>query len=618
MKGRIKRFISLVLGFVLSLSLFTACGGNSGNKTILKIGVFNGGLGYQWAVTLESQFESLYEDVSFEPGKKGVDVQINPQKDLFKVDAIKSAIKNNSNPEDIYYTCYEFYKEFAKEGLVLNITDTVQEKVYLPNGELADMTYNPETKKYELNEGAQAPTMSIEDKMYDFFDDAFYMDNKMADFDNNGQADVSVGYYALPYETSISGFVYDHDLFEEYGWLTFSGKDGLPKTMDEFFELLDLIYGADMIAWTGHFSNYWQGWLSSFYAQYEGYDNAVLSYTYDGTYTFPQSSVDMIENDYPEFLDGLVDANNAIKNQDGTYTVTIKPENAWLLAYQPSKMELLKVLRDLTDPLYFNPALHNTGSTYDVIQRDYVWSKLAGMRIAMIQEGEWWENEARSYFNTTGGYGSRDFRFMPMPMIDGQALEDTHVFASANAGTHLVVNGKTKKAELCRLWLQFSHTESALETFTLANGAVRDAFKYDLSDTQLNQLTPFARNVYDIKTNTNDNIQVLRASPYANSHAFANNTPMGGIHDGFSTLLSGAYGSWDAIGGNEFSFFFNHAGDLEDNYVTVDEFLYGKDDYFISSSKTEARYGAIGPNGYYNKTKWENNYQTWFSNLTIK
>ena len=617
MKGKMKRIVSLLLGLVLSLGLFTACGSKN-NRTILKIGVFNGGLGHAWALTLEQQFESLYSGVSFEPGKMGVDVQINPQKELFAVASIKSAIKNNSNPEDIYYTCYEFYKEFAKEGLVLNITDTVQEKVYLENGELADMTYNPETKKYELKEGAVAPTMSIEDKMYDFFDKAYYMDNKMADFDNNGQADIKLGYYALPYETSISGFIYDYDLFKNSGWLDFSGKDGVPGTMEEFYELLDEIESANMIAWTGHFSNYWEGWLASFYAQYEGYDDATLVYTYDGEYTFPLKSVALIEQDYPEYLDSLVSGNKAVKNQDGTYTVTITPENAWLLVYQPSKLEILDVLRTLTNPMYFNPALHTTGIDNRGVQQGFVWSMLEGQRIAMIQEGEWWENEARTDFRTTGGYGSRDFRFMPMPVIDGQADPSRQVFAAANAGTHLVVNGKTKKAELCKLWLQFSHSESALETFTLANGAVRDAFKYDLDDTQLATLTPFARNVYDIKTNDTDNIDVLRASPYAHSHSFANNTPMGGIHDGVSTLLSGAYGSWDAIGGNEFSFFFKHAGDIADNYVTVDEFLYGKEDYPISDKESELRYGAIGPNGYYNKTRWESNYRTWSTNLTIK
>lgn len=606
MKKLIK-ILAVTLCCIISLSVLPACGGGGkSNATVLKIGVFNGGLGYKWAEDLAIAFEEKYEGVSFEPGKEGVDVQINPQKDLFKVESIKSAISNNSNAEDIYYTCYEFFKEFAKEGLALNITDVVDEKVYLDNGELADMTYNPDTKKYELAPGAVAPTKSMSDKMTDFFKDSYYMTTKHVDFTGDGIADIPEGYYALPYETSISGFIYDYDLFEEQGWLDYDGVDGVPDTMEDFKDLLERIEQANMIAYTGKYGNYYYGWRAGYIAQYEGFENAALNYTFDGEYTFNADSVQIINQDYPTALEEEVGKNRAVANTDGSYTVTIVPENAWLLIYQPSKAKYVEDMRDIVDSRFFLSELHEQSYDYEMIQQGFVWSKLekeGAKRIAMIHEGEWWENEARSFFNITGGYGSRDFRFMPTPYIEGQFDEDVRSFGAHNAGTHLIVNGRTKQAELCRLWLQFSHSESALEKFTLTNGAVRDAFEYDLSDEQLQELTPFGRNVYNIKTNKNDNIEIYRASAYLNAHDFSVFNPMGGFEYDIWTLMSGKHGSWDAIGSSVFSYFFAHAGDVTDNYVSAEEYLYGDG----------TTGGTLGANGYYNKEYWETTYKTWFT-----
>ena len=84
------RFLSLASTLIITAGCFAGCGGGSSGgsskKTELKIGVFNGGLGYAWADQLAEKFEEKYKDVSFETGKTGVDVIIDPQKELFRVD----------------------------------------------------------------------------------------------------------------------------------------------------------------------------------------------------------------------------------------------------------------------------------------------------------------------------------------------------------------------------------------------------------------------------------------------------------------------------------------------------------------------------------------------------
>lgn len=588
MKSKKMRVLSLTGAALLSLGCIAGCGQTSGggdkNKTVLKIGVFNGGLGYQWAQELETAFEEKYKDVSFESGKCGVDVQIDPQKELFKVDSIKAAIEQNTSANDIYYTCYQFYKAFANTGLVYNLNDILNEKVYLDNGELADMTYNAETKQYVLKEGAAAPTKSLSDKMGQSWKDAFYYDDNQA---------ITAGYYAIPYETSLEGFIYDYDLFQEKGWLVYDGIDGTPDTIEDFLDLLDVIKSADMIPYTFGDQGYWKGMQSAYMAQYEGYENAALNYTYRGEYTFRNLS----ESARNVFTKEFCSENAITDNGDGTYTVDISPSNAWLLAYQSGKDSYINFMRDITDPDYFDNSVFQESYDYTQAQTTFVLSKLGKKnqkRIAMIFEGEWWENEARTNFNYTGGYGTRDFRFMALPKIDGQIDSSVRSIGASLMGTDLVVNAKSDKLDLCRLWLQFSHSESALETFTLCTGAVRNAFEYDLSEEQQASLTKFGQNVYKIKKGLGEyaNVNLVYPATYNKSNAFYNNTQMGGFGDAISSLCMGKYGTWDATGTFMIDWFTKHAGVIGNAWVSADTFI-------------EEMYK------YYSKAQWSSAFAAW-------
>lgn len=559
------------------------------NATQLKVGVFNGGLGHDWALTLEKEFEERYANVSFEPGKMGVNVVINPQKDLFKTTTIKANIQQNSSPEDIYYTCYEFFREFAKDGVALNMTDIVQENAYTADGEIADFTV--ENGKVVYTNAAK----SLESKMTDFHKEAFYMTGSTLDANGNGvytdEVDIDEGYYALPYETSLTGFIYDHDLFEYEGWLDYNGINGLPGTMEEFFHLLDRIKRADMIPFISGPSNYWYGFTAAFLAQYEGEEAAQLTYTYDGEYTFDATQAAIIKKQVKELHPDKIDieAQSYITvNADGSYTATITPESAYLLAYMPGQEAYVDFCRQVATPGYFDANMHDTSYTFDKIQSVFVRSALGGKgqkRIAMLFEGEWWENEARASFNYTGGYGIRDFRFMPIPQIDGQKT-DGYSIGTSTAGTNLFINAKTKQKELCRLWLQFAHSEHALEVFTLANGAVRNAFEYDLSADQLATLSKFGQSVYKLKKGLDEyqDVTVYAPSAYLQCHDFYNICPMGGYASELGCSLNGGFTEWQSVSGTWASMY-GHAGDLNNAYWEADDFMQGVYEHYTKNWK---------------------------------
>lgn len=517
-----KKIIAAALA-AITVTAMTGCGGGAGgtsgggkpadtkNKTTLNVGVVNAGTGYAWAEKVARAFEEKYANVSFEEGKTGVYVDINPQKSEFTPTAIEAAIKNEQNAEDIYFTTYLLEKSLAKKGVIANIDDIVYEKAYTANGEIAE--YDPTTKTYI---GA---TQSIYDKMADVHKVSHNLSESVI---------TGGGFYSLPYEDHLSGFIYDYDLFKEKGWLSYDGIDGLPDTEDDFFDLMDRIVDAGMIPYvTGNVSWYMaDGFQDAFFAQYEGYENAELCYTYDGEYTFAK-------DDLPSSIVNEIKSEEWFEETADGYKVQITAENAWILIYQPSKSAYARFMRKLTDPKYFDYKNYFKGTfSYSEAQQTFIMSKLGKQnqqRIAMIQEGEWWENEARFSFNYTGGYGSREFRFFPLPEIEGQKT-DTRSLGNYSRGTDIVVNAKTKQLELCKLFLQYVHSESALETFTMETGTTR-MYKYDLSDEQLKNLTPFGRNVYEIKLSGKSQVTIYTATDEtcANDFYKAGEYTMGGM-----------------------------------------------------------------------------------------
>ncbi|MDY3723929.1 MAG: extracellular solute-binding protein [Candidatus Borkfalkiaceae bacterium] len=557
MKNKILKFTSLALATLLTTASVGCSGGggknstkNYGDKTVLNIGVFDGGLGHAWAEAVAEKFEEKYANTSFEEGKMGVYVDINPQKELFKVASIRAAIEQNTAAEDIYYTCYQFNREFADDGLVLNLNDIINEKVYTESGELADMEFDYKTGKQTLKNGA-APTKSILDKMADLPKRTFNY--------TTSAKNITPGYYALPYENSAAGFIYDHDLFQEEGWLDYDGIDGLPDNLDDFFDLLDRIVAADCIPYTEGLGYYWKMLDCSFIAQYEGEEAAKLNYTYDGEYTFPGDK----------------------------QPTKITPANAYRLAEQPGKEKYIEFMRKLTTVGYFSPDIVKIGYNFTSVQEDFILSKNGNgkKRIAMIFEGEWWENEARDNFNYTGGYGKRDFRFFPLPQIDGQKDESTRSLAIGDM-TDMVVNAKTKYKDLCRLWVQFVHSESALETFTIHTGAYRSTFKYDLDDLQLANLTPFGRDVYKIKSGQKG-VTLFTTTAYAESHPFYAVCPMGGYGKTIASTVLGEFGGWQATG------------------IYIDEYMI-KNSGITSAPRVPAQTFIDGMYAYYSKDNWTN------------
>ena len=459
---KVQKLVAMLLAVVVLLSL-TACGSNDPSvkevdtkKTQLYVGVYDGALGQAYAQQYAKEFEELYADVSFEEGKKGVQVFIDLDKEGFMGGTLISTMKHAR--QDVFYTCESVYSQCVEAGILGDITDVVTGKNYDAAGEWVG-----------LNKG----TTTLVSRM-----DKHYVESL------NAGTETAPKYYALPNWACPTGFFYDVDLFEEYGY--FDGgngpdgipgtyDDGLPATWNDFMNLMDEMLLDGVIPFTvAGFSLFYRNQiLNTVWAAYEGRNDFMLNSSFSGT----DSTVGEIND-----------------------------SNAYLLQKQEGKLAALQAAYDLvSNPLYYSPNALNNSQTHLVAQEEFVYSRETSSPIAMLIEASWWENEARPVFNELGGlnsYGRREFSLMPIPRFVGtdgvpnQTNTKNTIYLSGSMSL-IFTNAYSQKKALADEFVGYCHSKSAMRTFTRLTGNPR-AFDYELTDSDLAEMTPMGKNVWEI------------------------------------------------------------------------------------------------------------------------
>ena len=139
MKKISKSLFVLLLTFVLAFGTL-ACGRNPGDpinsgaggpviinpdKTQLYIGVYDGGYGIEFAEKWGERFAALNEETSFEEGKKGVQIWINPS-ELNGPALIDSVLGAR---EQVFIAQSVYYYDYLSSGVMLDISDVVTESL---------------------------------------------------------------------------------------------------------------------------------------------------------------------------------------------------------------------------------------------------------------------------------------------------------------------------------------------------------------------------------------------------------------------------------------------------------------------------------------------------------
>lgn len=523
-KKRLK-VVSFIVAFICAMSLLTTSCGGLGSlresaaggaesvdtaKTQIYVGLGTNGLG-DWIEHATKTFEEKYADVSFEEGKKGIQVYYTYDDKFANFDILP---ENYTNYQEKLIITGSIPYERVK-NIALDITDIVK----------SPLNVNPVTGE---TEGAE--TDSIESKMYSQFKNYYGADGK---------------YYAIPAQEAPLGIVYDVDLFEEYG-LYFAnsttenyyeyecnnvytdktsaykfvdgewGKedlsngpdgqsgtydDGMPATYEEFFALCDYMYrefAIEPIRWAGKVQAYATSFLTALAADYEGQE-----------YLLKTSSEGKASNliKFDESGNIVFDANS----NPELYGLDIEYSNGYISTAQAGYYYALKFMDALINSEYYDKDLCFNGTkSHLTTQSEFLLSKKNNNQntIAMLIEGSWWQGEASGTFTDMAEkYGekwsmkNRNFGYMPLPKAVESKIGKQSTVMELDMLTFITNDVKDNVRKAYELFFKSIFSRSSLYDFVNITGQMRP-YDITLTEEEYESLTGFGKSNYNIHSYT--------------------------------------------------------------------------------------------------------------------
>ena len=502
---KFKRLISLVLGacMIFGASNLIGCKKKTGydeNRSQLFIKYYNGGVGRVWIDELIKGFEQEYASVSFEKGKQGVQVVMDPEKSVPTV----STIKGNYN--QVYITVNVNYSEFVAGGAMMDITDVV-------TGNALTTKDTPET-------------VTIESKMS--------TDRKNT---YNLGTDAKPSYYALPFFESSVNLNYNVSVFEAKklyfaegktaeGWSDADLKDktkvqelfiaslteprsagpdgnpataydnGLPATYDDFQALITMMEGSGVIPfiWNGTATSYLTCLANEMWANNEGKENYMATFNFRGN---AENLVQLTGSAGKEAIT-LNSDGSAVLLDDGDGTA-LTPETSYLIHAQKGKYDALRLVEMIAKSDYYdNSFSENYLSAQDIFIHAETKKETENKPIGMLVEGTWWNNEAKASYASEQDRYNYNFGILPLPKVDASQIGTPNTKISERESLMFISNYCDAYAiPIAKAFMKYINSDKAMNIFTQKTDMLR-ALNYDLTKDTLNTITNYGKSVYQI------------------------------------------------------------------------------------------------------------------------
>lgn len=511
----LKKFIIVML--MLLVVTLSSCRSDDrpdvdSSKTQLNVFNFDGGYGTEWLRVAKERFEETYKDEEFEEGKKGIQIQITPQKEngIHQKDRIKTLAS------EVFFNEYVYYDEYIKAGLLLDISDVYNDTLPGESKTLKEKLTEQQLNYYKQEDGK---------------------------------------FYAVPHYAGYSGLVYNIDFFDEHslyfkeGWtdtnqpftnqksertkgpdqILGTDDDGLPTTYEEFYVLCNYIVnniiGAKPLIWNGiAYVDYLKALINSLYVDNEGpiqFQNFLK-----------------LEGEFTTLVDSISNGEVTLKDP-----VLINSETNGNLAYgQAGKY----YGTDFVNTIIKNKSWYDSSKVFAgsyshlEAQKDFLYTTEFDGRVdyAMLIEGIWWENETddtiTKMVQSKGQAASkyvRNFGWMPLPRKQASEEKQTLIDHIYSAG-YIKSNIDPSKIPAAIEFLKFVNTDESLIEFTKITNTPK-ALQYTLSDDDKNELSNFGRSIM----NTQENSNIVY--PFNNSMIYKNNIVKFSSNEYFKTNIGG-------------------------------------------------------------------------------
>ena len=476
------RLLALLVMLVLSVSvILVACDKPDDgvvideNKTQLYVWCVNSGYKVDWLNSAIADYEAANANKSWEEGKMGVQIIAETPRSFPGLADINADTTN-----EVYFVEHVAYRSWYNSGVFADMTKAVTGT-------------NPYDKA-----GSQYTT--VLSRMTEQQKSALNINDK---------------YYALPHFYGNYGFIYNADLFDKYDWyFNVDGQliehrtdisttrsagpngelgdydDGLPATYEQFFKLCDVIsgdYQMTPVGWTGNsYKAHFEGLLNCLIADYEGAENMINRLNLDGN----------------EVLAKIVDGSLSLDS----VATTISESNGYEVFRQSGIYYALQFIERLiqTDAYHLEDGKAFGNYTQIDAQDDFIYAGKDGItgEIAMLLDGDWWQQEATETFEDAKEYGTkyeRNFKWMPLPKATEEKVgERATDYDDTNGYCFIHKNATGIKFDLAIDFVQFCNSNEQLVKYTQITNTLRP-IAYTMTDAEVAELTPFGKSLYEHK-----------------------------------------------------------------------------------------------------------------------
>ena len=479
---KITKATSALLCIAMTGATLISCGGkkNSGEqvdatKTQLYVSNYDGGFGDEWLYKAKYAFEEFYKEEVFEEGKKGVQVWITPSE--LNGPALLDSVKGAK--EQVFVAQSVYYYDYLASGVMLDISDVMT------------------TTLTEFGENKTIASKLQPEQ------DSFLKVNE--------------NYYAIPHYFGTNGIVYDVELFDRCNaFLDSAGNftkkstdsglslggdnvantsdDGLPATYAEFYALCEHLqqFTVTPLIWSGE-HQFNAGYTTvAVAAEANGASNTRILYDFNGT------SDRVIKE---------VKANGTLTYESGNYAIT--QDNGYKAYAQAGNYYALEFVNDIIDKGFCHDNNFTDGVTAQSTQEEYVLSDRDSSKtpIAMLVEGNWWENEVSDFMTRLADSGryenagrmDRKFGFLPLPKPNADFVGEKHTLLEANNSYMFIRSDiEEKDKKVAKQFLKFINTDVRLREFSVLTNTPK-ALKYDMESADLDKMSYFGKNLLQFK-----------------------------------------------------------------------------------------------------------------------
>lgn len=551
MKKRVFKMLSTALAICLSLSA-TACGGKPSNnptpgqgavnedgtkKSTLYVVTHSLGIGRSWMDNLAADFAEKYKDVSFEEGKRGVQVLVDAQSDMttylntqFKSSDADVVISDGLNPATLHLS----------GDRILDLTDFVKSEASA--FDLQDVNGNTVAMSSTTISGSSST--AIENMLYD---------DQKATLASDGK------YYGIPYALSFAQLTYNSKLWDN-NKLYFADTDGimLENTVSSYTK--EAYTGRGFIGSTkqkkspgpdGVYDTYDDGMPSSLeefiylydYMVKKGLAPLMVNKVNNNEYTNKIVSAFTIamsgKDEMTALFNAKTEAGKTAKvvtgfngNEPIIEDISVSEADGYKLTRTASKYYAIDLLKKiLVDPgnykqnQYLGDGALNCSHTD--AQSRFINSANSSQtkKMGMIVDGTYWVKEADSKF---GNSNLRDdLRVLPVPtkltgtVNEGEGESFT---VSDEFSMFAVINNNIKnnsaRLTMAKTFLRYAYSDEALTKFVSEN-SLPIYLKWEMASDSKSALNGYAKSVLEVyESALNGNTVVW---PHSNSYAYLNN-----------------------------------------------------------------------------------------------